>query len=109
MRDLGEHREHFPEFPVFARDTGTAPPSGSVKVVGVDVPVKLAAAAGQDVVVVRPGDYLVGDLNGVVVVPRETAGEVVALAEKQETADALMMVEILKGMSLGEASKKFRG
>lgn len=106
IRDLGEHRELLPGFPVFAREAGTAPPHGLVKVVAVDVPVKVGSE-DQDMTV-RPGDYLIGDLNGVVVVPKEAAGEVVALAEKQVEADARMMEEIRKGMSLVEASKAFR-
>lgn len=71
-----------------------------------DVPVKLATDE-QDMTI-YPGDYLIGDLNGVVVVPREAAAEVVALAKKQVEADERMMVEIRKGMSLAEASQKFR-
>lgn len=107
IRDLGEHREFLPGFPIFGRDTGTAPPHELVKVVAVDVPVKLASE-DQDMTI-SPGDYLIGDLNGVVVLPKEAAGEVVALAKKQVEADAKMMEEIKKGMSLVEASKKFRG
>lgn len=107
IRDLAEHRELLPEFPLFARNTGTAPPHELVKVVGVDVPVRLATDE-QDMAI-HPGDYLIGDLNGVVVVPREAALEVVALAKKQVEADERMMAEIRKGTSLGEASKKFRG
>lgn len=107
MRDLGEHRELLPGFPIFARETGTAPPHELVKVVAVNVPVKLASEE-QDMTI-QPGDYLIGDLNGVVVVPKEAEGEVVALAKKQVEADARMMEEIKKGMSLVEASKKFRG
>lgn len=107
IRDLGEHRELLSGFPIFGRDTGTAPPHELVKVVAVDVPVKLASV-DQDMTI-NPGDYLVGDLNGVVVLPKEAAAEVVALAKKQVEADAKMMEEIKKGMSLVEASKKFRG
>lgn len=106
IRDLGEHRELLPGFPVFARDTGTAPPHELVKVAAVEVPVKLASE-DQDMTV-QPGDYLIGDLNGVVVVPRDAAGDVVALAKKQVDADARMMEEIRRGMSLAEASKRFR-
>lgn len=72
-----------------------------------DVAVTLATE-DQDMTI-RPGDVLVGDLNGVVVVPRESVAEVVEVAGRQVEADARMLVEIRKGMSLGEASRKFRG
>ncbi|KAJ4421163.1 hypothetical protein N0V82_003928 [Gnomoniopsis sp. IMI 355080] len=107
IRDLGEHRERLPNFPIFGRDTGTAPPHELVKVIAVDVPVQLASEH-QDMTI-QPGDYLIGDLNGVVVLPKEAIGDVVAVAKKQVEADARMMEEINKGMSLAEASKKFRG
>ena len=91
---------------VFARDVGTAPPYELVKVVGVNVPVKLQTDE-QDMTI-NPGDYVVGDLNGVVVLPKELAEEALPLMAKQAEADSQMALEIQKGMSFGEASKKFR-
>lgn len=104
LRDLQEQREM--GFPVFGRGVGTAPPQALLKVVGVGVPVRLAS--GEADVEVRPGDYLVGDLNGVVVLPRELAEEALPLMKKSVEADDRMMVEIKKGMGFEEASKKFR-
>lgn len=105
FRDLQEQREM--GFPVFGRDVGTAPPQAVLRVVGVDVPVRLASDEVE--VEIRPGDYLIGDLNGVVALPRELAPEVLPLMEKMVEADDRMMVEIRKGMGFDEASKKFRG
>lgn len=105
FRDLHEQREM--GYPMFGRGVGTAPPQELLKVVGVNVPVRLATDE-QDMEV-RPGDYLVGDLNGVVVLPKELAKEVIPLIQKQVDADDKMMAEIKKGMSFEEASKKFRG
>lgn len=91
---------------VFARDVGTAPPYELVKVVGVNVPVKLQT--GEQDMTINPGDYLVGDLNGVVVLPKELAGKALPLMAKQVEADSQMALEIQKGMSFIDASKKFR-
>ncbi|KAL1842939.1 hypothetical protein VTK73DRAFT_2967 [Phialemonium thermophilum] len=104
FRDLQEQRDL--DYPVFARDVGTAPPYELVKVVAVDVPVRLQTDE-QDMTV-RPGDYIVGDLNGVVVLPRELAAQALPLMEKQVAADAQMAEAIKKGMPFSEASKKFR-
>lgn len=93
-------------FQVFARDVGTAPPYGAVKVVGVNVPVKLQSD-NQDITI-NPGDYLIGDLNGVVVLPRDLATKVLPLMAKQGEADAKMAVVIKEGMPFTEASRKFR-
>lgn len=91
---------------MFARDVGTAPPYELVKVSGINVPVKLQSTE-QDVTI-RPGDYIVGDLNGVVVLPQEAAEAVLPLMEKQVAADRKMADAIRDGMSFAEASKTFR-
>ncbi|KAI0174082.1 RraA-like protein [Pestalotiopsis sp. NC0098] len=105
FRDVAEHRAL--DYPVFARDTGTAPPAELVKVVGVDVPVDVQQGGVQQVV--RPGDYLVGDVNGVVVLPREMAADALELMRKGVAADEKMAEAIKNGMGFVEASKKFRG
>ncbi|KAL2815049.1 ribonuclease E inhibitor RraA/Dimethylmenaquinone methyltransferase [Aspergillus cavernicola] len=104
FRDLQEQRAL--NYPVFARDVGTAPPYGAVKVVGVNVPVKLQSVE-QDITI-NPGDYLIGDLNGVVVLPKAQADKVLPLMAKQAEADAKMAVAIKEGMAFTEASQKFR-
>jgi hypothetical protein len=98
---LTEHMEQ-----VFARDIGTAPPYELVKVVDTNVPVKLQTDE-QDVTI-HPGDYLIGDLNGVVVLPKDLAEKALPLMAKQAEADAQMAVAIGNGMSFTEAGKKFR-
>ena len=91
---------------IFARDVGTAPPAELLKVAAVNVPVKLQTDE-QDMTI-NPGDYLIADMNGVVVLPRELAEAALPLMAKQVEADSQMAVEIQKGMSFTEASKKFR-
>lgn len=73
----------------------------------VNVPVKLQTDE-QDMTI-RPGDFLIGDLNGVVVLPRELAEKALPLMAKQVEADSQMAVAIKEqGMTFSEASKKFR-
>ena len=57
---------------------------------------------------VNPGDYIVADLNGVVVVPQDLAEQAVQLMQPQVDADEKMAEVIKAGMSFTEASKKFR-
>lgn len=73
---------------------------------GVNVPVKLQTDE-QDITI-NPGDYLIGDLNGVVVLPRDLAEKALPLMAKQVEADSKMAIEIEMGMSFSEASKMFR-
>ncbi|KAK1763920.1 RraA-like protein [Phialemonium atrogriseum] len=104
FRDLQEQRDL--TFPVFARDVGTAPPKELVRVVEVNVPVKLQSSE-QDITI-NPGDYLMGDLNGVVVIPKDLAQKTLPLMRKQVEADSNMAVEINMGVTFTEAAKKFR-
>ncbi|EGS18909.1 uncharacterized protein CTHT_0055220 [Thermochaetoides thermophila DSM 1495] len=104
FRDLQEQREL--NYPVFARGVGTAPPGPVLKVVGVNIPVEVEADKGP--ITINPGDYLIGDVNGVVVLPKELAEKALPLMAKQVEADSKMAVEIQKGMTFTEASKRFR-
>jgi len=72
----------------------------------VNVPVKLQTDE-QDMTI-NPGDYLIADINGVVVLPKELAEKAIPLMAKQVEADSKMAVAIEQGMSFTEASKKFR-
>ena len=57
---------------------------------------------------VKPGDILVGDDSGVVVVPWEKAGEVLKLAQEIETAENQIEEAVRGGMTLTEARVKYR-
>lgn len=57
---------------------------------------------------VHPGDYIIADLNGVVVLPSSLAQQALPLMERQVAADTKMADAIDQGMSFAEASKKFR-
>jgi 4-hydroxy-4-methyl-2-oxoglutarate aldolase len=79
IRDLGETRDR--GFPVFAR--GAIPfPGGKETVSPLNVPVRCAG------VTVHPGDVVVADEEGVVVVPRDRAAEVLAAAQQKEAREA---------------------
>ncbi|KAJ1335672.1 4-hydroxy-4-methyl-2-oxoglutarate aldolase [Microdochium nivale] len=114
FRDLQEQREL--GFPVFARDVGTAPPAPALKVAGVNVPVKVQGSGGEGdgkgkhdfEIEIRPGDYVIADMNGVVVLPADVAEQALPLMKRQVEMDEQMAVAIKQGMSFVEAGKKFR-
>ncbi|KAH8169323.1 aldolase/RraA domain-containing protein [Sarocladium implicatum] len=104
FRDVQEQRDL--NYPVFARDVGTAPPYGAVKVSAVNVPVQLHTTEVD--ATVSPGDYLIADANGVVLLPKDLVEEAISLMQKQVAVDASMAAALKQGMSFTEASKKFR-
>jgi 4-hydroxy-4-methyl-2-oxoglutarate aldolase len=77
-------------FPIFAAG---ANPNGPLKNSGgrINWPVSLAGTA------VNPGDLIVGDADGVVVLPRETAAEIVRAAQAKVDAENQRMAAIGRG------------
>lgn len=70
------------------------------------MPVKLQSE-DQDMTI-NPGDYIIADMNGVVVLPKELAEEALPYMKKQVDADTQVAKAISEGMTFSEASKKFR-
>ena len=57
---------------------------------------------------VRPGDVLVGDADGIVVVPRSREDEVLSTAQSIEEAETAIEAETAKGTRLDDARTKHR-
>lgn len=72
----------------------------------VNVPVKLRSE--EQNVTVNPGDYIIGDLNGVICLPRELAEKAVALLAPQAEADRLIAIDLQAGVKFADASTKNR-
>ncbi|MDI9633719.1 MAG: orotidine 5'-phosphate decarboxylase [Methanolinea sp.] len=84
-------------FPVFAR--AVTPNAGEPKGFGeINAEVR---CGGQTV---RPGDWIVGDANGVVVVPRERAAEVARRALEVKKTEERIREEIRRGSTLSRVS-----
>ena len=117
-RDLLEHREA--GFAVFARGHSVQGQSPFTRPSELQVPVTISdPTIAQDQVdternpppasvTVRPGDWVLGDIDGVVVVPPSVADEVIRLAEKGRAQDDKCMTDIKAGMPVKEAFAKNR-
>jgi regulator of RNase E activity RraA len=57
---------------------------------------------------ISPGDYLIGDLNGVVCLPKGLAERAVALIGSQVEADEYIARDLKLGRTFSEASKEHR-
>lgn len=87
--------------PVFARAISPVNAVGRFKSVAKNVPVECAG------VTVRPGDIIVADEDGVVVVPQEQAEQVLKVAQELEEREAKMIPFIEQEKSLQKAVAKF--
>lgn len=87
-------------FPVFAKGRTPADSLGRIDVIDYQVPIKCGG------VLVNPGDYIFGDMDGVCVIPREIVKTVFEKAEEKVNSerDAKKMLE--SGMTVTEMWKK---
>lgn len=88
-------------FPVFSRHVVPLSGKTRVKVIEINTTVKI------DGMPVHPGDIIIGDSSGLVVVPRDRAAEVAQRASELEQQDRQASEEIRKGLSFTEALRKF--
>ncbi len=92
VRDVRRIREV--GFPVFHGGIGPLDTKGRAEMMAVDEPVEIAGAR------VEAGDFVFGDVDGVVIVPRRIAQEAVALALQKIDAEDATRDELLAGASL---------
>lgn len=79
------------------------PPHGVAYVSEVNTPVSVGREGRA--CLVHPGDILMGDLNGVVCVPRDLAGQALELTRSLVEVEDAMTRAIEDGASMTEASK----
>jgi regulator of RNase E activity RraA len=88
-------------FPVFARATSVYDSLHRQRVVEVDVPVEIGG------VVFAPGDLVVADDDGVVVIPQHVEQQTIELVWKKIADENHTREAIKNGMKAGEAYKKY--
>lgn len=93
-------------FPVLARYHTPAQAIGRWKVISHQVPVRVRGAL-RDWVTVEPGDVVVADGDGVIVVPHALAGQVAEESEQKNSSDSLARQAIRGGMPLIAALDRF--
>ncbi len=89
------------QFPVFSRGVAPSTTINHYRVTGVNVPVTCAG------VLVNPGDIVTADEDGVVVVPRAKAAEVLKKSQELDDTEHRMIPFIEKFRSIKEAVRQF--
>lgn len=118
-RDLVEHRDA--NFAVFARGHSTQGQSPFTRPSELQVPITISDPSTQDAkhedavrnpktpsVTVSPGDFVLADIDGVMIVPPSVAEDVISLAEKGRREDEKCMYDIKAGMPVKDAFAKNR-
>ncbi|KAL5042328.1 hypothetical protein BDW71DRAFT_147081 [Aspergillus fruticulosus] len=101
IRDLLEHREI--GFPVFSRDTSILGSAGFTRASEIDVPLQFKGDLW-----IHPGDMLVGDEDGVVVIPPSLMENVVELCRERWEIDLKTLEALKNGELMGPTIKRLR-
>lgn len=89
------------DFPVFSRGSYALDSGPRTAVVDYRVPVELGSVR------IQPGDLVVGDVDGVLIIPRDVEDEVLERALAKASAENLVRREIEAGMSATDAFAKY--
>jgi 4-hydroxy-4-methyl-2-oxoglutarate aldolase len=99
VRDTAQIRRL--QFPVFSRGVAPSTTINHFRVTGVNVPVICAGVR------VAPGDIIAADEDGVAVIPRDKAGDVLKKSQELDDTEHRMLPFIEKYKSIREAVKQF--
>lgn len=89
------------EFPVFCVGRFAQDQKGRGRVIDYRVDVEIGGVR------IQPGDMVIGDIDGVVVVPRAVEAEVFSASLEKARAEKVIKIELEKGMLAAEAFKKY--
>jgi len=89
-------------FPVYHAGIAPLDSKGRGKVAEIDVPIRCAGVA------IAPGDLIVGDADGVIVVPRALEEQVLALAFEKVASENRTRDDLAAGAKLGDVFAKYR-
>ena len=97
-RDIDEYERV--GLPVFSRSTTPRTARGRIHQAATDVEIQVGGVA------VAPGDLVIADGTGVVFVPADVAGKVIAIAENIVSREQIMSADVLAGQPVTEVMGK---
>lgn len=98
--------EVIPDYTVCARGTSPIESARRWRINAVNIPIAMPGTLTSQVRV-DPGDWVVGGPDGVIIVPREIAMEVLVKAEEIERKEQGMREDLARGMSFEDAYAKW--
>ncbi|MDZ4798195.1 MAG: RraA family protein [Bryobacteraceae bacterium] len=88
-------------YPVFAKFRSSASSVGRWNIREYQVPIKIGTT------LIRPGDFVFGDIDGVVIVPLEIVADVLSAAEDVCRREGAMRDDLRRGVPIREAHAKY--
>ena len=93
IKDLG--------FPVFGIGYHPADSKGRADIIEIGKPITLGG------VKTKQGDYILGDEDGVVIIPSEVAEETIRLANEKISGENIARADLANGVPMGEVFRKY--
>ncbi len=100
MRDIDEYKVL--GLPVYGKGIVTQSVRGRSSCAGYGIEVKLGG------ITVRPGDYILADDNGTLVIPQEKVREVLEFAQRVKATEDKVIAEVRRGVDPVEAHEKVK-
>ena len=88
------------EFPIFAIGHTPADSKGRIDVTNIGEPINI------DGVKANNGDYILGDADGVVIIPADALDEALQLSQEKIISENTLRVDLSNGMSVTAAFQK---
>ena len=88
------------KFPVFARYRNSNGMLGRFRITGWEIPIKIGD------VIIYPGDVIFGDIDGVIVIPRALAYEILLRGEEIKNSESTLKHWVREGMTPNEIVKR---
>lgn len=98
-RDLWKINEM--NFPIFGIGYHPADSKGRVDIFELQIPIELGGVS------ITPGDYVIGDEDGVVIIPQKVAAEAVKLALEKVSGENIARADLAAGVPMGEVFRKY--
>ncbi len=95
-----------PDWPVFTRYLSPIEARGRTRIRAIEEPIAVAGSLTSQVRIV-PGDWIFGDMDGVVVIPAKNVEEVVRRAEDMGGIEELARAEIRNGADVTTVFEKY--
>jgi regulator of RNase E activity RraA len=89
------------DFPTFSYGSYAQDQAPRGKVINFRVPMKIGS------VLINPGDIIIGDIDGVCIIPKEIETEVILMALEKASGEKTVQKAILQGMSAQSAFEKY--
>ena len=88
-------------FPVFCRGSYGLDQRGRGTVTDYRIPIRVGNAT------VRPGDLIIGDIDGVLVLPREAEVDVISRSLEKARTESVVRKALMKGMKASDAFAEY--